>query len=524
MKIYPTMEPTTRITRARAAAINASKATSLTNPCTKAFNCNSKRPAFDENYTAPVNATGIQQKRRAVLKDVADTSVKTCVGNLKRKASDDNNAASVNAMGIQHKRRAVLKDVTNICRGTSKSGCAGAAKIQTRNLKPVARVSVVEDAKVVPVATAEIPAVRKDGDSLLEVRGITESQVAALSLNLEKSVSIKQCNRSGESNCFAVLPHLEGLVTRKPLHHLKPLEESTKSPDCYNEIANIDSDQKDPQMCSQYAPDIYRSLRVRELTHRPTPNYMQTLQRDITESMRGILVDWLVEVSEEYKLTSDTLYLSIYLIDCFLSLNYIERQRLQLLGITCILIASKYEEICAPHVEDFCFITDNTYKRAEVLKMESRVLNDLGFHLTAPTVKTFLRRYLHAAHASIPNAPIVDLKFLTCYLAELTLLDYACLKFLPSLIAASCVFLATWTLLEQSGDKPWNPTLEYYTNYKAEDLKSGVFALYNLQVNSNGSTLNAVREKYGHDKFRRVSALSSSKPPESLFFSKEEAL
>ncbi|AQK67113.1 cyclin9 [Zea mays] len=114
-----------------------------------------------------------------------------------------------------------------------------------------------------------------------------------------------------------------------------------------------------------------------ELMRRPSPNYMEGLQRDITKGMREILIDWLVEVSEEYKLVPDTLYLTVYLIDRFLSRNYIERQRLQLVGITSMLVASKYEEICAPRVEEFCFITDNTYTKAEVL-VSCEVEGNLG--------------------------------------------------------------------------------------------------------------------------------------------------
>lgn len=51
----------------------------------------------------------------------------------------------------------------------------------------------------------------------------------------------------------------------------------------------------------------------------------------------------------------------------------------------------KYEEICAPQVEEFCYITDNTYFKDEVLQMEATVLNFLKFELTAPTAKCFLR-------------------------------------------------------------------------------------------------------------------------------------
>lgn len=77
-----------------------------------------------------------------------------------------------------------------------------------------------------------------------------------------------------------------------------------------------------------------------EPKRRPLANYIETVQKDVTANMRGILVDWLVEVAEEYKLVSDTLFLTISYIDRFLSFNSINRQKLQLLGVSSMLIAS----------------------------------------------------------------------------------------------------------------------------------------------------------------------------------------
>lgn len=70
------------------------------------------------------------------------------------------------------------------------------------------------------------------------------------------------------------------------------------------------------------------------------PDYLEKVQKDITANARGILIDWLVEVAEEYKLLSDTLYLSVSYIDRFLSANSVTRQRLQLLGVSSMFIAS----------------------------------------------------------------------------------------------------------------------------------------------------------------------------------------
>lgn len=73
---------------------------------------------------------------------------------------------------------------------------------------------------------------------------------------------------------------------------------------------------------------------------RPLPDYLAKVQKDITANMRGVLVDWLVEVAEEYKLLSDTLYLTVSYVDRFLSLNSLNRKMLQLLGVSSMLIAS----------------------------------------------------------------------------------------------------------------------------------------------------------------------------------------
>lgn len=73
---------------------------------------------------------------------------------------------------------------------------------------------------------------------------------------------------------------------------------------------------------------------------RPLPDYIEKVQKDMSANMRGVLVDWLVEVAEEYKLVSDTLYLTMSYIDRFLSFNVLNRQRLQLLGVSSMLIAS----------------------------------------------------------------------------------------------------------------------------------------------------------------------------------------
>lgn len=444
-------------------------------------------------------STGMLPSSRPSFKQEQKHTVRA---NAKRSASDENKGTMVGNASKQHKKRTVLNDVTNIFCENSYSNCLNGAKAQTS--RQGRKWSMKKDRDVhqsgaVQIMQEDVQAQFVEELSKIKVAESTEITIPdkwAKRENSEHSISMK--DTVAESS-------------RKPREFICGEKSAAL---VQPSIVDIDSKLEDPQACTPYALDIYNYKRSTELERRPSTIYMETLQKDVTPNMRGILVDWLVEVSEEYKLVPDTLYLTVNLIDRFLSQKFIEKQRLQLLGVTCMLIASKYEEICPPRVEEFCFITDNTYTSLEVLKMESQVLNLLHFQLSVPTIKTFLRRFVQAAQVS-SEVPSVELEYLANYLAELTLVEYSFLKFLPSLMAASAVLLARWTL--NQSDNPWNLTLEHYTKYKASELKAAVLALEDLQLNTSGSTLNAIREKYRQQKCKCVATLTPSEPALSLF-------
>ena len=88
-------------------------------------------------------------------------------------------------------------------------------------------------------------------------------------------------------------------------------------------------------------------------------DYFAELQDDITESMRAILVDWLVSVHEKFRLRDETLFITVNMIDRFLTKRVISRRHLQLVGVACMFIASKYEEIHPPLVQDFELVADH---------------------------------------------------------------------------------------------------------------------------------------------------------------------
>lgn len=154
----------------------------------------------------------------------------------------------------------------------------------------------------------------------------------------------------------------------------------------------------DPNDVPEYIDDIYNYLRQMEVKFMAKPRYMRK-QRDINHSMRAILVDWLVEVAQEYRLDSQTLYIAVGYIDRFLSEMSVQRGKLQLVGVTAMLLAAKYEEIYPPAVDEFVYITDNTYSREQILKMEHLILKVLKFDMGGVTAYSFYQRYVTIAKA-----------------------------------------------------------------------------------------------------------------------------
>ncbi|XP_051136235.1 putative cyclin-A3-1 [Andrographis paniculata] len=266
----------------------------------------------------------------------------------------------------------------------------------------------------------------------------------------------------------------------------------------------------------QYPPSIYlhlRSLEV-EATLRPSSNYMETVQTDINPFMRSVLIDWLVEVAQEYKLVSDTLYLTVNYIDRYLSTHSLMRTKLQLLGITCMLIASKHEEITPPHIENFVYITDNSFTIEEVMEMEKDVLKFINFEIGLPTTKTFLRIMSEAVQEE-PEFSDPEFDRLCSYLGELSLTDYSCICNTPSIVAASAIFLAK--LIIQPTCHPWNLALQQLTGYKPNELKECVLRLHNRKLTSE-KYAPAIRQKYMDPQFECVASLDLPAEIPARFF------
>ncbi|KAF9927778.1 G2/mitotic-specific cyclin [Mortierella alpina] len=218
-------------------------------------------------------------------------------------------------------------------------------------------------------------------------------------------------------------------------------------------------DQTDPLMVSEYVVEIFSYMQDLEIETMPDPHYMK-MQKDLAWKMRGVLVDWLAEVHNKFKLLPETLFLSVNLIDRFLSCRTVNLIKLQLVGVTALFIASKYEEVMAPSVQNFIYMSDGGFTDQEILGAERYMLTALDFKLCYPSPMNFLRRISKADNYDIHSRTVAK------YLMEIPLLDHHFLECAPSMISGAALCLAR----RMMGHMEWDANLTHYSGYTLREL------------------------------------------------------
>jgi len=237
-------------------------------------------------------------------------------------------------------------------------------------------------------------------------------------------------------------------------------------------------------------------------------NYMSA-QIEITEAMRAILVDWLVEVQESFELNHETLYAAVKMTDLYLSKKQVRKEDLQLVGATACLISCKIDERIPPMVDDFLYVCDDAYSRDQIMKMERKMLKVVGFDLGYPLSYRMLRRYGRVCKVTMPVLTLAR------YILETSLMEYKYnVELSESLLAAACLVLA-FKMKEIEG---WVATLEYYSGFSPLDLSPTVSNLHKMLLQPAKDNLKTVRSKYSHKVFHEV---ASTPVPDTLTLTKE---
>lgn len=226
-----------------------------------------------------------------------------------------------------------------------------------------------------------------------------------------------------------------------------------------------EEDFDDPLMVSEYVDDIFPYLHALEKKTLPDPGYLFK-QTQLKPKMRLILVDWLVEMHQRFRLLPETLFLAINIMDRFMSVEVVQIDKLQLLATGSLFIAAKYEEVFLPSVKNYAYFTDGLYTEAEILQAEKYILTILNFDLNYPNPMNFLRRISKADDYD------VQLRTLGKFLLEITIVDHRFLGILPLLCSAAAMYIARLIL---DKNPVWNGNLIHYSGgYHVDDMRDCV--------------------------------------------------
>lgn len=261
----------------------------------------------------------------------------------------------------------------------------------------------------------------------------------------------------------------------------------------------------------EYAADLIVYLRERELLYQLPINFLHG--GNTLPGMRAMLVDWLIQVQHHLKLCQETLYLTIIMLDTVLSKRDIPSDKLQLVGVTCLLLASKMEEYYQADISKLISLTENSYNCKQVLRMELVIFGLLDHQLYFPEIMSFLKRYLRAALRG-NDEPFLE----TCqYLIDGSIVDEGFSTVVPSKQAAASILGASLLFslhvnqdeAEGPGEEDmWTPTLRYYTRYTLHEVVPVAKTMFKCIVEAGASGYNGARVKYTSNSMHKRTALS----------------
>ena len=268
---------------------------------------------------------------------------------------------------------------------------------------------------------------------------------------------------------------------------------------------NFSSGEESISFLGEYLNEIYSNLLQdeKDLLYKPKIGYMN-MQSDINEQMRAILIDWLIEVHYRYKLKSETLYQTVWIIDTYLSMFPIVRARLQLLGIASLLISCKSQEIYYPQLNELIDITDGAYVKDELITFETHILKVLSFNIVAPTSNDFYN--IIAKSFNFDNRQY----YLGKYFLESSLIDYQMIRYPSSVVAVSCAYIVM-KFFGISNYKNLYSTDVINESCPQKIIKECAREVCFLVKNLSQSTLKAVKDKYSLPQFLNVAQYCEQK-------------
>ena len=115
---------------------------------------------------------------------------------------------------------------------------------------------------------------------------------------------------------------------------------------------------------------------------------------DITRQDRWTLMSWLIKLHKGFKLRVETLFVCIGIVDQYTARADVRKCEYQLVGLTALFIASKYEEIEIPTIKMFTQVTDKLFGKEDIIREEGKILSTLGFRIVQNSIFWYCQCFL----------------------------------------------------------------------------------------------------------------------------------
>ena len=315
-----------------------------------------------------------------------------------------------------------------------------------------------------------------------------------ISININK----KETNKKNKIQIFRIdkVPKIQNEKENQNL-----IKKEKEKPDYLYLNFNFQNSQENISYVGEYLEEIYVNLLLEETqaTTKPKFGYMNT-QPEINEIMRAILIDWIIDVHLRFNLRQETLFMTIWLIDTYLSFAFVHRDKLQLLGITCLLISCKSHEIYYPQNDKLIEMTDNAYSKEEMLTMENEILKKLNFFIVCPNPIDFYNILSKMFNFEKKQY------YLGNFFIESALVNYQILKYSSSVIASSCTYLVMKYYRINGYQKLYNNFI-INEQFPEDVIKDAAKEIYVLVDNLSKSKFKSVKKKYSLTQFENVSEI-----------------
>ncbi|KAJ2157777.1 B-type cyclin [Coemansia sp. RSA 552] len=438
---------------------------------------NTAKPAVGSSSTA----TAVLGTNRPISKPAANFG-------MRRTRATASSAAPSNTNTSKRARSAAAS--APVTRTTSMLGKHTRSGRATRVAQPEAAAAQPEAAAAQPEAPSSAAPKTSEAapkPSEVAVSPVTDSgdETAVGSVELNRTASPASVDDLAELK-FVEVDTIDYALEHVGLSNETPIQ--TAEIDMFE----ADVDAADPSIVAEFSDDIFGYLRELEVKLMPNHDYV-SFQSSITWQSRAVIVEWVVQLHERFNLLPETLFLSVNFIDRMLSHKDIPISKLQLVGIVCLLLACKYEEMYVPSIKDLQYHVDNCYSEEELLMAERYALRILNFDLGWPGPLSFLRRISKADEYDAVVRTVAK------YLIEVTLIDERFLPIPSSKVAA----VASYLSLRMLKGEPWSRAHAFYAGYFESELMGPARML--LEQLMHPSYHRSIFFKYAHRRFMRVS-------------------